>query len=147
MSIVLKALRIIGLTLVVMFLLLCVMYFYFNSDLFRVHQLKEKIEADFKLSLKNSPKLIDVKNYGWAEESGDVALLQVNSSDCLALSKNMTDSDDVSDDSYDGNDIFKKNNLTPKNLKVLFQSTNDGDFVQYKLEIDSCVLYVWSHSE
>jgi len=131
-----------------LFLVLTVigLFFYLDSDFVEIRRLRGQVENNFKLKLSELPELVDRESYGWAEEGGDISLLMLNSKDCLLISSAMTDTEVVNEKSKYIK-VFMRNNFYPKKLKTWRKSNSHGDFFEYALDVNSCVLYRKFHYE
>lgn len=141
-----KLLSILGVGFLVVLASLAALYFYFDSDFYESRRFRSEIEENLDLQLFEVPEILDRENYGWAEEGGNRALLKLNELDCTDISKAMKRL-------KTGNgragyiEFFNKNNLNPRKLITWYKSNTHGDFTNYALDDEACILYRRYHYE
>ncbi len=121
-------------------MLLALGFMFLDSDFVESRRLYGQIEKNLEITLSNRPHLIDRENFGWAEEGGDISLLQLSRKDCLSV-ENIMNKEEKFDAKSERYKFFNKNNIFPKVLRTNYQVNSHGDITMYALDPVSCIVY------
>ncbi len=141
-----KILKLLKKIILIVAFLFAGVYLYFNSDFAEIRSLRIQLENDLGSTFLQRPKLVDKEYYGGIEEGGRKSLLVLGDKDCVAISKKITQSESVNNQS-DYFAFFKKNNMPISEINTWSKETDDGGYIKYVLEKKNCVLYRLSHYE
>jgi hypothetical protein len=122
------------------------LYIYFTSDYVNTKRLKNQIQMNLKVVIKNEVELIASNNYGWSEEGGDRALLKFKDKDCQTILNAMTNNEKVSKTSM-YYQMFNKYNIDSKFVKSWYHRNKLGDFTKYAFDSNKCILFRQYHYE
>ena len=129
-----------------MILILLALYLYYSSGYYIGKITKSEIEMELDYSFQHSADLLEHDTYGWAEEWGEKLLFKLSYEDCEAISSKLTTRLSYSSGAA-YHQLFLKQNLGPNSLFSRTFSDPNGNFRQYMLDRDSCVLYRRNHIE
>ncbi len=130
----------------VFFIVLLALYAYYSSDYYIGKITKSEIEKELGFTFQYPTDVLEYKSYGWAEEWGEELLFKLKNKDCESIpSKLKTQVDYSIKASY--HQLFSNQDIKPTSLFVKSFSDPNGNFRQYAIDIDSCVLYRLNHIE
>jgi hypothetical protein len=104
------------------------------------YRLLTQIEADLGIVFVESPEIMETESYGWAEEGGDRALVQLHSADCAKVAVVLLVVE-TADELSEYHEMFRLEGLEPSTVRVRHTMNDHGDFKHFVLDQASCVLY------
>lgn len=120
---------------------LLILFAYFVYDpLIEAPRLIEQMQKDLGITFKESPELLGIETFGWAEEGGDRSLFKIGESDCATI-VNRLGYMAKPDAGSDYIRMFNEEGIEPSAIKTKFWSNTHGDTKLYVLAPSTCVLF------
>lgn len=108
-------------------------------------RLSSQTEKDLGVHFSVQPILLRSESYGWAEEGGDRALLQLEAVDCVQVGKRLDEEAPIL--GPESSRMFAALGVTPGHIRRRFEMNEQGDTREYELDESSCVLFRQAHFE
>jgi len=130
----------------VLLLALFGLYLFFSSSYYIGNMAQSEIEKDLGIVFEHSADILEYDTYGWAEEGGTRLLFQLSEIDCKSISTKL-DFEVQYSNKADYHLFFELQGIAPISLfsKNIFGSNNG--FLQYALDLNSCILFRLKHFE
>ena len=104
------------------------------------------VEAELGIELRQRPALLALETYGWAEEGGDRALLQLGRDDCVRVAARLG-TPERADSTAEYARLLGTRHRPPTVVVSRFTQNAHGDHRHYVLDPSSCALYRLAHFE
>ena len=109
-------------------------------------RLVSNTSKDLDIKFSSTPKVLQKEDYGWAEEGGDRAIMQLANTDCTNVAGKLNVVS-FTPDLSDFERLLKMQSKTIGEVKFRSSMSEHGDLLIYALDIKSCVLYRMAHFE